>query len=71
MERWKCYRVWMKDDYAMLVNATSEAHAREQAIEQTKKDCFGAAMTKAERRTALTVARVDCLTKDADAMEVA
>lgn len=56
-----CYRVWMKDGYVSLHDAESEDEAKAAAVELTKKNIEGAAMTPAERRLALTVDYADCL----------
>jgi hypothetical protein len=55
------YRVWMKDGYARIVNAESEDEARGVARELTELDIKGAAMTKSEKRRAVTVDKVEQL----------
>lgn len=58
----RCYRVWMKDGYASLHDAESEAIAKAAAIALATKNTEGLAMTPAERRKAITVDYVTCLT---------
>lgn len=57
-----CYRVFMLDGYCGLYSAENEEAAKETAIKATEVACEGAAMTAAERRRALTVKSVECLT---------
>jgi hypothetical protein len=59
-----CYRVWMKDGYASLVNAESEIEARSKAAEVATNNVDGLAMTPKEKRDATTVERVENLSKD-------
>jgi hypothetical protein len=51
----------MKDGYARIVNAESEDEARGVARELTELDIKGAAMTKSEKRRAVTVDKVEQL----------
>lgn len=60
----KCYRVWMKDGYAGLYDGENEEEARRQAVEVTKKNIEGCAMSQREKREALTVDYVQCLTEE-------
>lgn len=57
------YRVWMRDGYASLHNACSEAEARQAAIELATKNIAGCAMTPREKRQAVAVDYVDCLSE--------
>jgi hypothetical protein len=56
-----CYRVWMKDGYAGLVNAENEDDAKALAIQIARNAINGAAMTRAEIRQAVTVDYVENL----------
>jgi hypothetical protein len=49
----------MKDNYAGLYNAETEEEACEQAVEQVTKDTEHLALSKAEKRFARTVVRVE------------
>lgn len=50
-----CYRVWMKDGYASLHDAESEAIAKSAAIKLATESTSGLAMSAADRRKAVTV----------------
>lgn len=55
------YRVWMKDGYAGLENAETEQQAREQAIENARRNTEELAMSEREKRLAVTVDRCEQL----------
>lgn len=61
MAQLHCYRIWMKDGYARLLDASTEEEARRIAVEMTTKDVEGCAMSAREKRQALTVDYVDQL----------
>lgn len=63
MSSLKCYRVWMKDGCARLVDAKTERKAREIAVSMTAMDIKDLAMTPSEKRRALAVDYVTCLSE--------
>jgi hypothetical protein len=56
-----CYRVWMKDGYASLINAVTEDEAKAEAVRAATATCEGLAMSASEKRAATTVRRVENL----------
>ncbi len=50
----KCYRVWFKDDSAILVDATDETEAKRVAMHNARRGAF----------SSRTVKKVECLTTD-------
>ena len=55
------YRIFMRDGYAGIYNADSEAEAKQQAVATAKQACEHVAMTDRERKTAATVKSVEKL----------
>lgn len=59
----KCYRVWFKDDSALLVDATSEAEATDLGSDLAREQSRGLYFLGNQVHLHLQVSHVECLSK--------